>query len=99
MKIAFIGHRKVHGKDVADRLREIVKEEILKGNNCFTMGTHGDFDAIALWCCRDLRKSFPEIEVVITSINQIKKDKDTDYKPYSDVKTVMYDIEDEHFKN
>lgn len=37
------------------------------------------------------------IEVVITSLHEIKKDNRVD-NSYSDVRTVMYDIEDAHFK-
>ena len=39
-----------------------------------------------------------DIEVVITSLNAIKKDSELDISPYADIKTVMYYIEDAHYK-
>lgn len=39
-----------------------------------------------------------EIEVVLTGLHAIDKNENYDYVPYSDVKTVMYEIEDAHFK-
>ena len=70
------------------------------------MGTHGDFDKEALNVCRELRKKYKDIkiEVVITSFTQIKPFYDNIfgkeiYKPYDDVETVMYEIEEIYFKN
>ena len=104
-KVAFIGHRNVW-KNIRSNLYEIVKGYIKKGYRIFTMGTHGEFDKIALSVCRELRKIYQDIviEVVITSLVQIGQSLDLKnkeiigYKPYSDVTTVMYDIEEEHFK-
>ena len=70
------------------------------------MGTHDDFDKLALSMCRELRKIYTDIiiEVVITSLNQIKPKIELDnfgisyYYPYDDVLTVMYNIEEEYFK-
>ena len=71
------------------------------------MGTHGEFDEMALSVCRELRKIYTdiEIEVVITSFKEIEPIIDHDpifgdekYIPYSDVKTTMYDIEEEYYK-
>mgnify|MGYP001859739607 FL=1 len=62
---------------------------------------------MALRVCRKLRKVYTdiEIEVVITSFKTIEPIIDHDpifgdekYIPYSDVKTIMYDIEEEHYK-
>ena len=90
-KVCFIGHRRVGG--IREKLKEAVLCEIAEGCHFFTMGTHGDFDQMALSVCREVRKEFDiQIEVVITSINIFKKG------IYSDVKTVMYNIEDTHFK-
>jgi hypothetical protein len=105
-KVAFIGHRQVF-QVIKDRLSEAIQQEINSGCRCFTMGTHGEFDSMALGVCREFRKIYKdiEIEVVITSLNKIKKVVEEDifgkveYTPYDDVKTVMYEIEDEHYKN
>ncbi len=101
-KTAFIGHRRIFAKTLTERLTETIKTEIQNGCRCFTMGTHGQFDKLALSTCRELRKTFCDIdiEVAITSLNQIKNEfPDKGYDaPYADVRTVMYDIENAHYK-
>ena len=106
-RICFIGHRNIDYISAKEKLKEVVKNEIENGCKFFTMGTHGNFDVLALSVCRELRYTHRdiEIEVVITSLNKIKTIVEYDeyygyekYTPYSDVKTVMYDIEEEHFK-
>ena len=100
MKTAFIGHRKIFARDIAERLVVAIQTELESGCKSFMMGTHGEYDSLALLVCRRLRQIHKEleIEVVITSLNAIKKDGKLGIAPYSDVKTVMYDIEDIHFK-
>lgn len=39
-----------------------------------------------------------KIEVVLTSLHTIRKNYEWDDVPYSDVSTIMYDIEDAHYK-
>ena len=106
-KVCFIGHRNIDYVAIKEKLKEVVKNEIENGCKFFTMGTHGNFDDLALKVCRELRYTYHdiEIEVVITSLNKIKTIVEYDkifgyekYVPYDDVKTVMYDIEEEHFK-
>lgn len=98
MKTAFIGHRQIFGKTIAKRLEEAIKTEIENGCKFFTMGTHGEFDALTLSICRNLRNRYKDIEikVVITDLHSIEKSRG--YEPYADVKTVMYSIEDAHYK-
>lgn len=100
MKTAFIGHRQIFVKDIYDRLTNVIQNEIENGCKVFTMGTHGEFDKLALCACRQLRRTFPEIkiEVVITSLNEIRKGNDLITAPYADVDTVMYEIEEVHYK-
>lgn len=107
-KICFIGHRHIYNyKAIREKVYKIVEEEIKNGCKFFTMGTHGEFDEMSLSVCRELRKVYTniEIEVVITSFKTIEPIIDHDpifgdekYIPYSDVKTTMYDIEEEHYK-
>ena len=106
-KTAFIGHRQIFDRNLRERLYNAVEQEIENGCKCFTMGTHGDFDKEALSVCRELRQKYKDIkiEVVITSFAQIKPIVDHDeifgdevYKPYGDVETTMYEIEETHFK-
>lgn len=100
MKTAFIGHRRIFAKNIRERLADAIQTEIDNGCRLFTMGTHGEFDSLALNICRQLRNTYAdlEIEVVITSLNAIKKDGGLDTVPYADVKTVMYEIEDAYYK-
>ena len=100
MRTAFIGHRRLFAKNIEERLAVAIQTEIESGCTVFTMGTHGEFDRLALSACRSIQKRYPdiEIEVVITSLNAIKKDSEFDAVPFDDVKTVMYDIEEVHYK-
>ena len=100
MKTAFIGHREIFVKDIAERLLIAIRTEIEHGCSVFTMGTHGEFDSLALNACRGLRKTHKdlEIEVVLTSLHSIERGAELDSVPYSDVKTVMYELEEVHFK-
>lgn len=100
MRVGFIGHRIIFAGDIGERLINAIQTEIDGGCREFTMGTRGEFDIRALESCRKLRKTYKEleIEVVITGLNEIKKDKKNDFVPYSDVKTVMYEIEDAYYK-
>ena len=100
MKTAFIGHRQIFAKNLPQRLIEAIKAEIDNGCLSFTVGTHGEFDSLALSVCRQLRNEYPDIkiEVVLTSLHTIEKNYEWDCIPYSDVSTVMYTIEDAPYK-
>ena len=105
-RTAFAGHRKILDKDLRNKLYLPVKQQIESGCKTFVMGTHGEFDKLALSVCRQLRKTYKDIiiEVAITSLNQIKPEIEKDqfgiskYTPYDDVYTIMFNIEEEHFK-
>lgn len=100
MKTAFIGHRNVYAKNIEENLLQAIQAEIDNGCTTFTMGTHGKFDSLALSACRKLRRTYEnlKIDVVITSLNAIKRDKEFNDNPFDDVTTVMYDIEETHYK-
>lgn len=99
MKTALIGHRKIFAKDICQRLTTAISTEIDNGCKTFTMGTHGEFDINTLYVCKQLRNTYPDIqiEVVLTSLPMVKK-RDAEHSPYDDVQTVMYDIENAHYK-
>ena len=106
MRVCFIGHRNIY-ENIREKLKVAVENEIRNGADFFTMGTHGDFDRMALSVCRELRKTYKNIiiEVVITSFKSIEPIIDHDeifgdekYYPYADVQTTMYNIEEEHYK-
>lgn len=107
MKCCFIGHRRVCC-NISDKLLSAIQNEIDNGCRKFIVGTHGQFDELALSACKEARRKYNKdiaIEVAITSINQVKSrvhyyddfDKEI-YTPYSDVKTFMYEIEETHYK-
>ena len=99
MKTAFIGHRQVYAKDIDKRLMIAIEREIENGCMSFIMGTHGEFDRRALSVCKSLRRNYKElkIEAVITNFTMLKNIKN-EAENYGDVDTVMYDIEEVHYK-
>lgn len=101
-KTVFIGHRQIFANTLSERLTEAITKQIQNGCINFTMGSHGDFDNLALSCCQKLHSIYPDIniELVITSLNGIKTNcAATDgSSPFFGVKTVMFDIEETHYK-
>ena len=75
MKTAFVEHRQIFANDINEQLLKAVEAEIQNGCRSFTMGTHGRFDKLFLWACRQLRKRYSdlEIEVVLTSLHSFDK--------------------------
>ena len=98
-KTAFIGHRIIHNKHLFEKLIRAIQNQIDYGCRFFTMGSHGDYDNLALLACRNAKKQYPDlqIEVVITSLNAISN-KDSNGNMYSDVSTIMFDIENAYYK-
>ena len=84
-KTAFIGHRKVLFGNIEERLKTAIDEQIADGCLSFTMGTHGEFDEMALSACRSARRDHPDIkiEVVLISYHTIEKKDEYDSVPYS----------------
>lgn len=102
MKTCFVGHRKIFVENIRERIEDAMLVEMADGCTSFVMGTHGDFDGWALAACRHLRRKFNldiDVEVAITNLNILKKSND-EYRdnPYDDVKTVVFDVEEEHYK-
>lgn len=100
-RVCFIGHRTILTKNVEPLLIDAVNNALQEGCNCFAMGNHGDFDKLALKVCRNLRNqhSNMKIEVVLTSLHKINQKIDDEiYNDYSDVETVIYNIEDIFYK-
>lgn len=107
-KVCFVGHRNIYDYErIKASLCVLVEQKIKEGCKFFTMGTHGDFDKMALSVCRNLRKIYNDIkiEVVITSLTTLtpivvfdKKLGCDIYSPYEDIDTIMYEIEEVHYK-
>lgn len=106
-KATFIGHRKIYDFSLREKLKNTIIKKIEKGCKSFIVGTHGEFDKLALSVCKQLRDKYNDIkiEVVVTSLHNVKKrllyndEFGIEYEtPYSDVATIMYEIEDVYFK-
>ena len=62
-KTAFIGHRQVFGKGAHERIMCEAEKQINLGCKSFTMGTHGEFDKLALSACRSMQKGIPILKL------------------------------------
>ncbi|MBR1925598.1 MAG: hypothetical protein IJ837_01950 [Clostridia bacterium] len=102
-RVAFIGHRLVL-KDIKQKLKTAIENEIKNGNINFMVGVYGDFDKLTLEVLRELKKIYDiKIEVVVTSLSKIhsqnKNNFEENYTPYKDANIVMFETELEYFKN
>ncbi|MBQ3158721.1 MAG: DUF1273 family protein [Clostridia bacterium] len=100
----FFGHRFITNEiQVRERLIKVLDKLIQKGYNQFIIGTHGDFDRLALSVCRELRRENDiKIVVVFTSVSKIIKNKNSNLSSidlYQDCETIIYDIENIYYKN
>lgn len=100
MNVCFIGHRNLYDRTVREELYNVIENLIMQGADTFVMGVHGEFDAYALDCCRELRNKYKiKIEVVLTSLSSLTKAcNGATYNPYDDVEVIMYQIETLYFK-
>ena len=57
-KITFIGHRNVMDyKNLKTKLYNEIKKQIENGSKFFTLGTHGEFDKLALSVLREFDRN------------------------------------------
>lgn len=98
--ISLFGHRNLALYDIKDRLKSELEKHLIEPVN-FLIGTHGDFDSLALSVCRELRREFSNIEITIvyTSLAVLNIRSSIYSKQYKDINTMFFDIEGEHFKN
>lgn len=101
--ITFFGHRELFSKDIESRLREEIEKHIEEDVR-FIIGTHGNFDRLAFYVCKEFKKRYPKIKItlVFTSLSFLQKPTSRFAEErylYEDVETMIYEIEDEHFKN
>lgn len=99
---AFFGHGSIFNQTLLrEKLKRAIENMIINGAVSFLIGTHGDFDKLALSVCRELRNKYKDIQItiVLTSINSLNKKygySKADY--YDDVQTIFYPIEEVYFK-
>ncbi|MBR2970803.1 MAG: hypothetical protein IKC48_03300 [Clostridia bacterium] len=94
--ISFFGHRILWNVDIRERVKTVL-ESYFYYEICCLIGTHGEFDRLALSVCRELRKSYSNIK--ITAVFSTLKTLLKDAYLYDDVETMIYEVEQEHFKN
>ena len=92
---ALFGHRQIiRNKDVCQKLEKILDKLIKKGISTFFVGTHGDFDKIALSVCQKKKMEFDiNINLVFTSLSNLNN---TNIP--TEVNSVIFDVEEEYFK-
>ena len=107
-RCCFFGHRSIlsHEKVFRKLLAE-VESAVIEGYDEFFIGHHGDFDRMALDACRQIREKYPQITitVILTSPTQStitvneEKGKILYTRPrYEGVETMIFDIEEIHYK-
>ena len=64
MICTFFGHRD-SPDSIIPNVREAIKMQVANGTTTFYVGNHGKFDAIALFCLRELKKELPEIKYFV----------------------------------
>ena len=99
----FFGHRKLINDFLIRRRLLIVVEKLINdGYYRFMIGTHGEFDSLALSVCRELRKKYEiKIVVVFTSLSKLNRAKFTNVSCvdlYDDCETVFFETEECYFK-
>lgn len=78
MVCTFFGHQDCSNA-IKTRLLEVIKNQIKQGATQFFVGTHGNFDAIALSCLRCLKQEYPEIRYAV--VLAYLPDNSEDYRP------------------
>lgn len=98
-KTTFIGHRILLQSNIQQPLKSAIENEIQSGCKNFIVGSHGEFDKTVLDVLLSLKNIYPEIkiEVVITNYNPKVSDKII-IKNKPKYETVMFEIEDLHYK-
>lgn len=104
--ISFFGHRQILNKEkVKALLLKVLQEIIPQGYSKLLIGTHGDFDNIALSTSIFYKKNVDHelsVNIVLTSLSLLNKDKFgfsmTDFYKDNECETVFYEIEDIYFK-
>ncbi len=101
-RMAFFGHRIVAESEQVKRLvYQILKEKTQQGYREILVGSHGEFDKIVLLECLKYKREIDEslkITLVLTTLSTIGKRKDKNSQ--NDLfETLIYEIEQEYFKN
>lgn len=106
LTISFFGHRRIpYGIDLDERLKETIQNCYDRGGRIFKMGNHGEFDGAARSACCNFKRNNKDIKVVVTltSLALLNRPEDessvADFYTEQGAETIMYEIEEIHFKN
>ncbi len=101
--IAIFGNRFVLNQQIAkEKLYNYLKLKLEYSAVRVLVGTHGDFDRMALGVCKQLKNEGFDIHIslVFTSqkalIKQMQMDEGVGY--YKDIETMLYDVDNAHYK-
>lgn len=101
--ISIFGNRFVpRMEDARKDLYNYLKLKVKDNNVRILVGTHGDYDRLALGVCKQLQREYSNIHIslVFTSqkflIKEMQMDEFTGY--YKGVETMIYDIEEIYYK-
>ena len=105
--ISFFGHGSILDSSKVEKiLEQTLKEIIPQGFSTLLIGCHGDFDKLALSTCLKYKKKVDKsinVYVVLSSLTTLNKGRylcsQADLYNYSGCETIIYDIENVHFKN
>ena len=105
--IAFFGHRQVFDEQtIKSKLKSTLKTLIKQGYKKMLLGYHGDFDALVLQVCLDIKNNEDcdiEICIVQKSFSCLSRRKSdlskADLFNLIGCETIFYDIEKVHYKN
>ena len=101
--VSLFGHRDLLGVNIEQRLENTLTNLITIGANNFILGSHGQFDALALSICKKLKNDYRHIKinVALTSLKKLNNEELKTYnnQKYKDVELFSYYIENVYFKN
>lgn len=104
--ITFFGHRQIYNDVIIrERLENTLKSVISKGFSRLIVGSHGDFDKLALSVGLNYKKSINkeiQINVVLTNLSSLNRGKygysQADIINDMGCEPIFYDVEEEYYK-
>ena len=103
---SFFGHRNIVNITEIKKTLKNTLNNIINNDLHFLIGTHGDFDSIALSTALELYNETPmkiKISLVFSNLSILNKDKYgykiTDYLKNKPIEPIIYNIEEVHYKN
>ncbi len=100
--ISIFGHRQIFSPNTEQNLYNYLKSRVEGRCVRVLVGSHGEYDRLAFSVCRRLKHEGYDIDIhwVFTSLNRVRLGMYDSFGKlyYTDVQSVMYDIEEVHYK-